>query len=66
MRLSKKSKRGIAAFNREKYSPNQAKYSAPAVWLYDDKTARFVEAYLKIKESDLDDSINSEDGEVAR
>lgn len=61
MNLSKKAKKGISAFNRAR----NPLYSGFRVPLWDDKTASFVDAYLALKEKQLDDSINGQDGEVA-
>lgn len=55
---SKKSKRGIQAFNKAR----NPLYSGKRIQLWDDKVARFVESYLKLKEINLDDSPNSKVG----
>lgn len=54
MKLSKRSKRNIATFNRIKYTPSQSIYSAKRLAV-ESKTDTFVDAYLATKEAKSND-----------
>jgi len=60
MKLSRKSRRNIAAFNKIKYAPSRAVYSSQRIVQTDSKIDMFVDAF----KGAINDTVNSAVGEV--